>query len=74
MAADTDWIWTGDGSEWPKHRVTFCVNPDAHAVDELRNIAYGVNVARKRGLEVNDVVNTLPLLKIKRMLSNMRSA
>jgi DNA polymerase (family X) len=50
----------------------FCVNPDAHAVDELQNIPLGLNVARKGGLQANDVVNTKSLAEMKRYLSQLR--
>ena len=40
---DLDWRWVRIAKA---QGVKFCVNPDAHAVDEPRNISYGVNVAR----------------------------
>jgi DNA polymerase (family 10) len=52
----------------------FCVNPDAHAVEELRNIPFGVNVARKGGLQAEDVVNTRSLSAMKSWLSSRRPA
>jgi DNA polymerase (family 10) len=39
--------------------VTVSINPDAHATDGLENVPFGVNVARKGGLEPSDVINTL---------------
>jgi len=50
----------------------FCINPDAHAVEELRNIPLGVNVARKGGLCAEDVVNTKSLADMKTFISHMR--
>ena len=50
----------------------FCINPDAHAVEELRNIAFGLDVARKGGLQAEDVINTQSLPTIKAFLSKMR--
>lgn len=38
--------------------VRVSVNPDAHATDGLEDVPFGVNVARKGGLEPADVVNT----------------
>lgn len=35
------------------------INPDAHATEGLRDVPFGVNVARKGGLTPADVVNTL---------------
>lgn len=52
--------------------VQFCINPDAHAVDELRNIPLGVNVARKGGLSAGDVVNTKSLPDMRTFLSKMK--
>ena len=39
--------------------VKVSINPDAHSTDGLEDVPFGVNVARKGGLEVSDVVNTL---------------
>lgn len=39
----------------------FAVNPDAHSVEGLQFIMYGINVARKGWLTHDDVVNCLPL-------------
>ncbi len=39
--------------------VKVSINPDAHATDGLEDVPFGVNVARKGGLEPSDVVNTL---------------
>ena len=39
--------------------VKVSINPDAHATDGLEDVAFGVNVARKGGLEASEVVNTL---------------
>jgi DNA polymerase (family X) len=52
----------------------FCVNPDAHAVDELQNVPLGVNVARKGGLSAGDVANTKSLRDMQRFLSLQRRA
>jgi DNA polymerase (family X) len=40
-------------------RVRVSINPDAHATEGLKDVPFGVNVARKGGLEPSDVVNTL---------------
>ncbi len=47
-----------------------CINTDAHAADQLAFIRSGVNAARKGWLEKKDVVNTLPLKQIKKMLND----
>ncbi len=38
--------------------VKVSINPDAHATEGLEDVPFGVNVARKGGLESVDVVNT----------------
>jgi DNA polymerase (family 10) len=51
--------------DWRKCRyakeqgVKVSINPDAHAIDGLQDVPFGVNVARKGALEPADVVNTL---------------
>ncbi len=39
--------------------VKVSINPDAHATEGLEDVPFGVNMARKGGLEASDVVNTL---------------
>lgn len=39
--------------------VKVSINPDAHDTEGLEDVPFGVNVARKGGLEAADVVNTL---------------
>jgi DNA polymerase (family 10) len=66
---DLDWRWVRLAKA---QGVKFCVNPDAHAVDEFINVTLGVNVARKAGLHMDDVVNTQSLPAIKAFLRNAR--
>ncbi len=40
--------------------VRFVIDTDAHSVSQLENIHYGVFVARRAGLTMHDVLNTLP--------------
>jgi DNA polymerase (family X) len=54
--------------------VRFSVNPDAHSVDELTNVRYGVNVARKGGLGPSDVFNTLETEPLQAALRQMHPA
>lgn len=58
---DLDWRWARIAKA---HGVKFCINPDAHAVNELSNVSLGVNVARKAGLGRNDVMNTWTLKEL----------
>ncbi|MBA3544040.1 MAG: PHP domain-containing protein, partial [Chthoniobacterales bacterium] len=66
---DLDWRW------WPlaKEKGVRCViNPDAHGVEKLQELWFGVGVARKGWLTRSDVVNTLPLGQIERELQRKR--
>ena len=57
---DLDWRW------WPlaKQKGVKCViNPDAHRVERLQDLWFGIGVARKGWLTKADVVNCLPLGK-----------
>jgi DNA polymerase (family 10) len=68
---DLDWRW------WPlaKSKGVKCViNPDAHGVEKLQELWFGVGVARKGWLTKSDVVNTLPLGKIEDALAQKRRA
>jgi DNA polymerase (family 10) len=51
----------------------FSLNPDAHAVDELDNVALAVNVAQKGGLVAEDIVNTQSLSSMKAFLQKSTS-
>ncbi len=37
----------------------FCINPDAHATSEIQVLQYGVKIARKGGIQLNEVINCL---------------
>ena len=66
---DLDWRW------WPlaKEKGVKCViNPDAHGVEKLQDLWFGVGVARKGWLTKSDVVNCLSLGKIERELQRKR--
>ena len=39
--------------------VKFCIGPDAHSVDNLDYVAYGLGIARKGWLEPGDLLNTM---------------
>ena len=67
---DLDWRWARLAKA---QGVKFCINPDAHAVNELSNVSLGVNVARKAGLRPDDVVNTLSLADLKTVLHQTRA-
>jgi len=66
---DLDWRW------WPlaKEKGVKCViNPDAHGVERLQELWFGVGVARKGWLTKADVMNCLPLGKIEAALAAKR--
>jgi DNA polymerase (family X) len=66
---DLDWRW------WPlaKEKGVKCaINPDAHGVERLQELWFGVGVARKGWLTKNDVMNCLPLGKIELELRRKR--
>jgi len=66
---DLDWRW------WPlaKEKGVKCViNPDAHRAERLRDLWFGVGIARKGWLTKNDVMNCLPLGKIEPELKRKR--
>jgi DNA polymerase (family 10) len=67
---DLDWRW------WPlaKQKGVKCViNPDAHRIERLQDLWFGVGVARKGWLSKSDVVNCLPLAKIEQELKEKRT-
>ena len=66
---DMDWRW------WPLARekgVKCSINPDAHTADALKNLYFGIGVARKGWLTRMDVINCLPLGKIEQELARKR--
>jgi DNA polymerase (family 10) len=67
---DLDWRW------WPlaKEKGVKCViNPDAHRTERLRDLWFGIGIARKGWLTKTDVMNCLPLGKIERALRAKRT-
>ena len=57
---------------WPKARslgVRSAVNPDAHSVNGLRAVRYGVNIARKAWLTASDVINAWSLEDVDEYLA-----
>lgn len=63
---DLDW----ESCRYAKERgVTIAINPDAHNIDGLRHVSFGINVARKGWLSSSDCVNCLGLNEVRRLLS-----
>ncbi len=48
------------------------INSDAHAVDGMEIMEYGIGVARRAWLQAGDVVNTYPLPDMLAMLKDKR--
>lgn len=48
-----------------------CINPDAHADDQLEFVNIGVGIARKGWLQKENVINTFPLKKMEELLKKM---
>jgi DNA polymerase (family X) len=68
---DMDWRW------WHRARdkgVKCVINPDAHSIGQFDCLPLGVAMARKGWLRKKDVLNTLPLDKIRDALKQKRSA
>ena len=66
---DLDWRW------WPlaqKKGVKCVINPDAHRVERLQDLWFGIGVARKGWLRKEDVVNCWPLAKMEKALQAKR--
>jgi DNA polymerase (family 10) len=55
-----------------EHGVKIVVNTDAHSIAELNFMPAGINQARRSWLEAKDVLNTLPLSKLLKMLKRKR--
>ncbi len=66
MRLDMDW------RHWRKAKekgVKCSINPDAHKIDQLQFLSYGVRLARKGWLTKDDVVNTKNLTEIETLLN-----
>ena len=48
--------------------VLVSINSDAHTIADLANLKYGIGQARRGWLEKGDVLNTLPLQEVRRLL------
>ncbi len=64
---DLDWRILGYAK---KKGVPVAINPDAHSIEGLSHIRYGVNIARKAGLTPKDVYNALTLSQMEKSLAH----
>ena len=62
---DLDWRFCKYAKE---KGIMICINPDAHNLDGLSDVAYGIGIARKGWLEKEDVLNTKDLKEIQKYL------
>ncbi|HET7274448.1 MAG TPA: DNA polymerase/3'-5' exonuclease PolX [Longimicrobiaceae bacterium] len=63
---DLDWR---DVREAAERGILIAINPDAHSVAALDNVAYGINMARKAGLEARQILNTWTLAEVESYLA-----
>jgi DNA polymerase (family 10) len=68
---DLDWTWIPSALQ---AGVWISVNPDAHSVEGLKDMHYGVLAARKGGLSAEKTWNALPLSELCTWLEARRSA
>jgi len=62
---DMDEIYTHQAK---KAGVRICINTDSHSPEGLLAMRYGINVARRAWCEGKDILNAMPLDKIKSLL------
>ncbi len=68
---DLDWRWLRRAKELG---VLISLNPDAHSLDDLDDVAYGVITARKGWLEPHDILNTYPPEEVTHLLQKRRQS
>jgi DNA polymerase (family X) len=66
---DLDWRWLRRAKDLG---VMISLNPDAHNLEGLDDVAYGVIAARKGWLEPPDVLNSYPTEEVSRLLHRRR--
>jgi DNA polymerase (family 10) len=66
---DLDWRWLKRAKELG---VLVSLNPDAHNLEGLDDMSYGVTAARKGWLEARDVINTYSPAEVARLLGRRR--
>jgi histidinol phosphatase-like PHP family hydrolase len=53
--------------------VKIAISTDAHSTSGFANMRFGVDQARRGWLETDDVINTLPLALLQKLLKRSRS-
>ncbi len=64
---DLDWRWVHHAIE---KGALLSINPDAHEIDGLKEMYYGVLVARKGGATVSNILNTMSLQEIEQFFKS----
>lgn len=70
LRLDLDWRLVKYAKE---KGVPICINPDAHNTDGLKDVCYGVGIARKGWLEARNVVNTWKTKDVEKFFRSVRS-
>ena len=63
---DLEWRWIYYARE---KGCLFSINPDAHTISEISYLVYGIMMARKAGLQPEEVINCFNLNKFKKFLN-----
>jgi DNA polymerase (family X) len=67
---DLDWRWLRRARELG---ILISINPDAHSLEGLDDVNYGVSTARKGWLAPEDVLNTYPPAEVAQILRRRRT-
>lgn len=67
---DLDWRYCKYAKE---QGVFISINPDAHSIEGLDDMRYGIGIARKGWLEKTNILNALSLEEIEKYFQNKRS-
>ena len=67
---DLDWRFVKYAKQ---KKVPIYINPDAHSIEGLADVFYGVGIARKGWLEAKDVVNTWSVRQVESLFRSIRS-
>ena len=65
---DLDWRFCKVAREMG---IPICINPDAHAVEGLEDMRYGLAAARRGWLSKEDVFNTRSLAEVRKTLDKV---
>lgn len=69
LRLDLDWRWHRMATE---HGVPIPICPDAHSVEGLRDVRFGVGIARKGWLGPEQIPNAWPLKRLTRWFADVR--